>query len=101
MKRQGAVFNRRELKRARNLVRWVANGCNWKNPVNATSIAAKSSLNNYAVCIEVLGFAKNLANQGNSLITQSIAGAAVDAVLRGDLGWADDLMDFWSERGLL
>ena len=86
MKRQGQVFNARELQRARSLTRWIASGCHWAEGLdNPISIAARSARADYRAMIELWRIASELAMRCESdQITQGIAGAAAAAHFWGD-----------------
>ena len=86
MKHQNQVFNRRELRAARAITRWIAAGCNWaEGPNNPVSRAARAALSDYQSMIELHRIAVELAELCESdQITQGIAGAAAAAHFWGD-----------------
>jgi len=86
MKRQNQVFNRRELRAARSLTRWIASGCHWaEGPDNPISIAARAARADYRAMVELWRIASELAEHcGSEHITQGIAGAAAWAHFYGD-----------------
>lgn len=86
MKRQGQVFNARELRAARSLTRWIASGCNWaEGPHNPVSLAARDARGDYRSMVELYRIAVELADRCESAhITQGIARAAAWAHFYGD-----------------
>ena len=95
MKRNGKIFNARELRAARNITRWVASGCNWAEGAQAPiALAAKEILSDKAAQVRAYRATIALADElGDWALTQSVCSAAYTSVLMGDDSWAEALIE--------
>lgn len=95
MKRKGQVVNARAYRAGRNLARWVASGCNWsEGSNNEFSRAARAALPLPAELVRLHRVRVSLlADLGQQVTTQSVAGAAIEVAFMGCRHWADWLLE--------